>query len=81
MPSSGSTKRMLLDLDYDWDTLEGPTPVRKFKDSIHDYCTSLFAPQKPPRRVLLIVFVKVYFGPAVCAVMDTCVARFGLWDA
>lgn len=44
MPSSGSTKRMLLDLDYDWDTLEGPTPVRKFKDSIHDYCTSLFPP-------------------------------------
>ena len=44
MPSSGSTKRMLLDLDYDWDTLEGPTPVRKFKDSIHDYRTSLFPP-------------------------------------
>ena len=44
MPSSGSTKRMLLNLDYDWDTLEGLTPVRKFKDSIHDYRTSLFPP-------------------------------------
>ncbi|KAM5540654.1 hypothetical protein V8D89_005685 [Ganoderma adspersum] len=50
MPSSGITKKMLLDFDYDWDSLEGPTPVRKFKDSIHDY---------------------LYFGPTICAVMDT----------
>ena len=46
MASPGSRtsppKRMLLELDDDWDAVkyEGETSVRRFKDSIHDYRTS-----------------------------------------
>lgn len=38
MPSH--TRRMLLDLDRCWtdEHVEGSTSLRRFKDSVHDYC-------------------------------------------
>lgn len=39
MAKSPTPRRMLLELDDDWTapSYEGPTSVRRFKDSIHDY--------------------------------------------
>ena len=39
MTAPNNRKRMLLDLDDDWNApaYEGATSLRRFKDSIHDY--------------------------------------------
>ncbi len=64
---------MLLDLDHCWtdERVEGSTSLRRFKDSVHDYCECLR--RASDRRVGADrpLFFVVPFGPTICAIIDT----------